>query len=285
MIGLALVSMLAGFLWSNREGFKFKKDAPRYERVTRGDLVQRVTITGLVHPARRTAFVAPYAGYVQKIFVNVGNKVSAGDPIISVTTSLQSQETVFPIRAPFPGRVVAVRKIEGEFVAERDVKDPIVRVDDESRYYVIAKAPELDASRIRRNMDVEIRINALNQLEPLAGRVIDLDLAAEEADGWRSQQSTFKVRAEIKSPPQDLRAGQSAIIDVVTKRVPDVLILPHEFINREGTQHFVIDRIGRRRNIEIGEQSDMGVEVKSGINENDEVAQVDFAKLLESTTP
>ncbi len=79
-----------------------------------------------------------------------------------------------------------------------------------------------------------------------------------------------------------MRSGQTAIIDIVTEKFKDVLYLEHEFLNKDGDQYFVIDRKGRRRDVELGDQSDMAAEIKSGLSEGDQVEQVDFLKLLES---
>lgn len=292
LIGIALISLAAGIAFAilkpklplpmGGAGVVGKK-GQRYGAVKRGDLIQRVTVSGTVHPARRTIFVAPYSGYIQRVYVKVGQKVRKGDPVISITTSLQSPEQVYPIRAPFSGTVVSLSKMEGEYVTEKDTKDIIARIDDLDHYNVIAKAPETDAARIKKNMQVEIKVNAI-QKSTLKGIVRTIELAAEDADGWKSQQSTFKVTVEIQNPPPDLRSGQTAVIDIVTERFTDVLYLEHEFINRDDDQFFVIDRAGRRRNVELGAQSDMAAEIKSGLQEGDQVEQVDFLKLLESGT-
>ncbi len=294
LIGVVLISLAAGIAYA-----VFKPEIPgvggfgglgsggggkkgqRYGKVKRGDLVQRVTVSGTVQPARRTVFMAPYSGYIHRVYVTVGKKVRQGDPVISITTSLQSPEQVYPIRAPFSGTVVGVGKMEGEFVSDKDAKDVIARIDDLTKYFVVAKAPETDAARIKKEMQVEIKVNAISK-ESLKGVVQSIELAAEDADGWRAQSSTFKVMVEILNPPSDLRSGQSAVIDIVTQKFSDVLYLEHEFINKDGDDYFVIDRKGRRRNIELGSQSDMAAEIKAGLGEGDQVEQVDFLKLLES---
>ncbi len=94
---------------------------------------------------------------------------------------------------------------------------------------MIAKAAELDASRIKIGMETEIRVNAFKH-DTLKGIVRDIDLAAQEADGWKEQQATFGVKVEVVNPPKELRSGQSAIIDIVTDKFADVLYLEHEFI-------------------------------------------------------
>jgi multidrug efflux pump subunit AcrA (membrane-fusion protein) len=275
-IGYSMSSSLPG---STGGGAKGK----RYGKVKRGDLVQRVTVSGMVHPLRRTIFVAPYDGYIHKLYVKVGQKVAKGDPVVAITTSLSSPEQIFPIRAPFGGTVVDVEKMEGEYVGKDEQKKTIVRIDDQDKFFVIAKAAELDASRIKVGMETEIRVNAFKH-GPLKGIVRSIDLAAQEADGWKEQQATFGVKVEVIDPPKELRSGQSAIIDIVTAKFENVLYLEHEFVNRDGEKNFVIDRKGKRRDIEVGRQSDLALEVVSGLKEGDEAEQIDFLSFLESGT-
>lgn len=280
-MGVLLALVFMGWRWS-RSGKDAGSDrVARHGRVKRGDLVQRVTVTGLVTPLRRTVFIAPYAGYIRRLYVTVGQKIRAGDPVVSVVSSLTSPEEIYPIRAPFGGIVVDVPKSEGEFVTDKDAKDPMVRVDDLSKFFVVAKSPELEAARIKVGMEVEIRINAITD-GTLKGVVRTVDLAAKEGDGWKQQQATFDVRVEVLNPPPDIRSGQSAVIDIVTNKYPDVLYLDHEFINQEGDQNFVITKSGKKIPIQLGRQSDLAAEIKSGLKEGDEVQQIDFLKLLES---
>jgi len=286
LIAIVLVSLLAGIAYSfvpslNTPSGKTK--GKRYGKVKRGDLVQRVTVSGMVHPLRRTVFVAPYDGYVHKLYVKVGQKVKRGDPVIAITTSLQSPEPIFPIRAPFSGVIVGIEKMEGEYVGKEDAKKTLVRMDDQEKFFVVAKAAELDASRIRLGMEVEIRINAFKH-GLLKGIVRNIDLAAQEADGWREQQATFGVKVEVLDPPDELRSGQSAIVDIVTAKFENVLYLEHEFVNREGDKNFVITRRGQRKDIEVGRQSDLALEVVGGLKEGDEAEQIDFLQLLERGT-
>lgn len=277
--GLVTRQMLRGKL-----SLDTKSTQKRYGKVQRGDIVQRVTVTGLIHPLRRTVFVAPYSGYIRKLYVSVGQKIHAGDPVVAVVSNLMSPEQVFPIRAPFGGTVVDVPKSEGEYVSEKDVKDIMVRVDDLSKFFVVAKAPELEAARIRKGMQVDVRVSALRESSTLQGLVRTVDLAAKEGDGWKQQQATFDVRVEVLNPPAEIRPGQSAVIDIVVNKFPDVLYLEHEFINRDGDTYFVITRGGKRKTIEVGRQSDLAVEITKGLKEGEEVEQIDFLKFLEQNS-
>jgi multidrug efflux pump subunit AcrA (membrane-fusion protein) len=274
---LAALGLGGGIYWQRGDS----SSNQRLGKVKRGDVVQRVTVSGQVRPFRHTAFVAPYAGYISKIYVRVGQKVRDNDPVVSIKSSLQSPEPVFPLRAPFAGTVVDVAKMEGEYVNEKDAKDVIVRVDDLSVYYVIARAPELDASRIRKGMEAEIRVSALES-GVIKGIVRDIDLSAQDADGWKSQQSTFNVRVEVIDPPEGLHSGQSAILDIVTSKISNVLFVEHEFLNQDGDKHFVIAKNGKKIPVETGRQSDTAMEIKSGLVEGQEIQQIDFLKILGS---
>lgn len=281
LLWIVVLTFAAGVVWSLMAPRTDNPSGKRIGRVKRGDIIQRVTVAGQIRPVRRSSFVAPYAGYIQKIYVKVGQKVKENDPVVSIKSSLQSPEPVFPLRAPFPGTVVDVAKMEGEYVNEKDPKDIIIRIDDLTKFYVLARAPELDATRIKKGMEVEIRVSALDT-GVIKGIVREIDLAAQEADGWKAQQSTFNVRVEVLDPPEGLRSGQSAILDIVTSKISNVLYLEHEFINQEGDKYFVITKRGKRVPIEVGRQSDVAMEIKSGLKEGDEVQQIDFLKVLES---
>lgn len=276
LAGVTLAAILVWFfVWQKGES----SDGKRLGKIKRGDVIQRVTVSGQIRPLRRTAFVAPYAGYISKIYVKVGETIRANDPIVAVSSSLQSPEPVFPLRAPFAGTVVDVAKMEGEYVNEKDAKDVIVRVDDVSKFFVYARAPELDATRIKKGMEVEVRVSAIDS-GLMKGIVREIDLAAQDADGWKTQQSTFSVRVEILDPPEGLHSGQSAILDIVTNKISNVLYIEHEFINQEGDKYFVITKSGRRKPVAIGQQSDLAIEVKGGMMEGEEVQQIDFLKVL-----
>lgn len=281
LIALVLIGLLGLGVWILVQRPTGSPQSVRFGKVKKGDLVQRVTVSGQVQPLKRTVFTPPFTGYIHKIFVTVGQKVAKGDPVISVAASLSGAEPIYPIRAPFAGTVVGVHKTEGEFVVEKQEKDSMVRIDNLDKFFVVAKAAELDAARIKNGMEVEIRVNAIGKSD-LKGIVRNIDLAAQDADGWKQQQSTFDVRAEVVAPPEDLRSGQSAILDIVTDRFQNVLYLEHEFINKEADQYFIITREGKRKNITLGRQSDMAAEIVSGLREGEEVQQVDFLKVFES---
>jgi hypothetical protein len=61
-----------------------------------------------------------------------------------------------------------------------------------------------------------------------------------------------------------------------------VLTLGHEFIQKENENYFVILKNGDRQNIKVGIQNESVFEILEGLNEEQEVQQVDFLKLIEN---
>ena len=274
-----LAVFFAGVLWSMFSG---SESETQFAKVQRGDLIQRVTVPGTIDPNKRTLISAQYSGYIQKLFVKVGDKVKVNDPVVVVTQSLQNLEQAYPLRSPMNGTVVQVDRTEGEYVKEMGDGDGVIaRIDDLSKLFVTAEAPEVDSAKMKVGMETVIRVSAVSN-NAYRGVVREIALAARMGEGWRSRQSTFDLRVEILDSDENLRPGMSAVVDVVTNRYPNVLYLPIEYVYQDGDKYFVVDRSGKRRTIEVGHQTEMAYEILSGVKEGDEVQLVDFLKLIES---
>jgi multidrug efflux pump subunit AcrA (membrane-fusion protein) len=250
--------------------------------VKRETLEQKITIAGNIVPNRSTVVTAPFTGYVKKLFVKVGDKVKAGDPLVTMTQSLQSSENSFPLRAPFPGIVVQVGRTEGQLSHEGVVQEFILRVDDLSKLFVTASAPEIDWVKISPGQEVEIRAAAV-LTRTYKGVIRELSLAAKQEEGqsWGGGSKVeYPVRLEILDPDKQLSPGMTVVVDIIAQKHENVLTLPHEFVSRDGIKYFVTMANGEKRAIEIGMQNEEAFEIKSGVKENERVKQVDFASLL-----
>lgn len=251
-----------------------------YGTVIKQDIMQRVTIAGTVTPLKKTIVTAPYNGYVKKLFVNIGDKVKQGDPIVSVVQSLQASDSSFPLRSPLSGVVVQIEKSEGEYVKEGDPKEFILRIDDASKLYVVANAPEIDRVKVKAGQDAIINASAILSRK-YKGVIRDLSLAAREKDQWsRSQVVEFPIRIEITDSDETIKSGMSVVIDVITAKKENVLTLRHEFIRRENEKHFVVLASGKRKDIQVGIQNEEGFEIVSGLQEGERIKQIDFSEMI-----
>ncbi len=274
---LAVIVVTCFFFF--RSGVSNSKNKDGYGSVVRQDLAQRVTIAGTVTPLRKTIITAPYNGYVKKFFVKIGDKVKQGDPIVSVVQSLQSGDNSFPLRSPLAGTVVQIEKSEGEFVKEGDPKEFILRIDDASKLYVVANAPEIDRVKVKSGQDAVIKASAILNRK-YKGVIRELSLAAREKDQWsRSQVVEFPIRIEITDSDEVIKPGMSVVIDVITAKKENVLTLRHEFIHRDNEKYYVVLNSGKRKDIQVGIQNEEAFEILSGLEEGEKIKQIDFSDL------
>lgn len=277
MITFGLIMIISSVLFLRKPSYNKEKE--RIGKVEKKDLIQRVTIAGTISPLKKTIIPAPYNGYVRKLYVKIGDKVKIGDPLVSISQSLQSGDNVFPLRSPLDGTVVQVTKSEGEFVKEGDPKEFILRIDDTSKLFVLANAPEIDRVKIKTGQEVIIRASAILN-KKFKGIIRELSLAAIEKDQWtRSQVVEFPIKIEITSSDETLKPGMSVVIDVITAKKENIITLPHEFIHNDNDKYFVITESGVRKDIQVGVQNEERFEVISGLKEGEKIKQVDFAEL------
>lgn len=246
--------------------------------VKRGSLIQRVTVAGKVIAYRKTIIAAPYNGYVKKLFVKIGDKINQGDPIVSISQSLQSSETIFPLRAPFPGTVVQVEKTEGEYIREGDPKEFVVRIDDLAKLFIAANIPEMDRGKVHAGQEAIIRASAV-LTRTYKGVIRELSLAAREVS-FGTSQVEFPMRLEILNSDHQLNPGMSVIMDIVTSKKENILTLRHEFIRKENDAYFVIMKSGKKQPIAVGVSNEEVSEIREGIKEGDQVQQIDFLNLI-----
>jgi multidrug efflux pump subunit AcrA (membrane-fusion protein) len=246
--------------------------------VARADLVQRVTIAGKVVPFRQTFVAPPYNGYVQKLFVTVGQKVALNAPIVSLTQSLRgATEDVFPLRSPFAGTVTQVNKSEGEYVETGSKENFIARIDDLDHLFISGEIPEIDIVKAKVGQTAVIRVAPIPE-RTYSGKIREISLSSRAKNEYSrtGDRVDFPVRIEITDQDDKIRPGMSASADIIAEKREKVLTLAHEYIEKTPDGLFVTLEDGERRKIEVGMQNEETCEIKSGLKEGDKVRQIDF---------
>lgn len=281
---LAWLAVLAGILiWFASFKMSQKAQTSNLGIVTRGDLVQRITLAGTINPNRKTFISAPYNGYVKKLYVQIGDQVHAGDPIVSLAQSLHgSSEDVYPLRAPFTGTVVQILKTEGEYVEQQSSQgagNALVRIDDLTKLNIEANSPEIEVGKLKVGQEAIIKASAILS-RSYKGKIQYISLAAKEQKDWDKSRVEFSVFIEIIDKDSQIKPGMSVVIDIIANKLTNILTLRHEFIQKDGAKYFVMTEKGEKKSIDIGLQNEEVFEIKSGIVEGQKVQQTDFLSVL-----
>lgn len=272
---VATVGVLGGAGW-----YVIGKSTARPPGITgvveRKTLRQLVMCTGVVEANGVAIISAPFDGYVQKVFVKIGETVKAGDPIVTLTqTPDGSLSETFPLRSPLAGVVTQILYSRGSFVEKSSSARAIVRIEDRSSLFAAADTAEADYAKLKPGLAAVIRPAALPQMR-LKGEIISMFGAAKQQDRWDRSRVEFPIRVKLAEVNEAIRSGMSVTTEIITAEAKDALSLRHDFVGKDGEQYFVTTSKGERRNVTIGLQTDEAFEILEGVNEGDEVLQVDF---------
>jgi len=170
------------------------------------------------------------------------------------------------VKAPFAATVLDTRVEEGETTAPGA---PLVDLADTTTLHVDAEIDEADLGRVALGMPVDVSLDAFPQERIRASLSEIAPSVTRDARGERS------VAIEIALPEDPrLRVGMSADVDVIVAVREGVLHVPPAAVQGRGAERAVFvmeDGRARRRPVEVGISTWEAVEVKTGLQEGDEV--------------
>lgn len=155
----------------------------------------------------------------------------------------------------------------------------VLELFQETDLEISANIPESDIVKIKLDQRADLSLDALPADEKLSARVFEI----EPASTVIQDVVYYKIKLKLDAQDERLKNGMSADIDIRSAEKENVLVVPQRAIKIEGTEKFVEvlkdakNNITERKKIITGLEGDEGlVEVKSGLNEGDEV--VTFVK-------
>lgn len=279
IILLILIIASIGFYVFNQKNTQ--QQTAHFLTIKPGDITRKATTAGRIIPNRETIITAPYAGYIKKIYVKTGDTIPAEAPLVSVAQSLQEvNETIYPIKAPYAGKVVLVNKSEGQYVNQTTSNDdPIMTIDDLNPLYVQADVTEADIAAVHQGQTVIIKPSS-SVTKTYHGTVETVAEAPlpQQSNIWGGQQQvSYPVKIKIDDADhQQLYPGMSVIADIIIEHKKDVLILPHEYLRHNDQGYYVILSNGQHANVATGLQTPQDVEITSGLKSGDQVKRINY---------
>jgi HlyD family secretion protein len=201
--------------------------------------------------------------------------------------SVQLTET--RIVAPITGEITGKYVNEGELVASATAGFAqgavLVRVADLSLMQVRVNINEVDVTRLRRGLPVEIRVDGVPK-QVFEGEITSIapaSLTASQTGAAASSTAVvrFEVKIRVKSPDARLRPGMTAAARIVIEKKENILSLPGEAL-QAGDKVTVVTGAGETlkkedRVVKVGARGNATVEIVDGLKDGDtvEVPKVD----------
>ena len=251
----------------------------------RGTIKIVITSTGTVLPQNRLEIMPQVNGRVDKILVNEGQTVRAGEIIawmssneraalidsarVSGDQSVQYWNDAYkpiPIVAPITGMVI-VRSVEpGQTVTTAGA---ILVLSD--RLIVKADVDETDIGRVRVGQKTIISLDAYPEIK-VSAKVSHISYESKIINNV----TMYEVDVLPDSVPGVFRSGMSANVDIIESIKNNVLLLPLKAVydDKGGAKYVLIKNKGRENNLEkypvtTGMISDNDIEITGGIGEGD----------------
>ena len=180
----------------------------------------------------------------------------------------------------FDGEVRRNKQQTGKVLFDGDVvkeNQKVLTLANKESFMVIGIVDEIHLKSLQIGGRADISVEGNNEIQ-LVGQLIDTGFEAEPSFDINSRPK-FSFTIKVDKVPDDylssLRFGMSVNIDFEKYKNASAIVIPHSAVvsGDEGTFVYLVDAKGtkEKRMIEIGVSAFDGVEVLSGLKENEEV--------------
>jgi len=250
-----------------------------------GAIQNIISTTGTVLPKNRLEIKPPVNGRIEKILVQEGGKVTAGQ-VLALMSSTERAALLDAVRgngrdsveywqdvykaisliSPISGEVIVATMQPGQTVTANDA---VVVLSD--RLIIRAQVDETDIGKIRLHQDAVITLDAYADLKKHA----KVDHIYYESK-LINNVTIYEVDLLCENLPDFFRSGMNASVDFKVNSKEKVLILPLEAVSREKDGTYVWLKPDNKREavkaaVALGISDDKNIEVVSGLSPGDTV--------------
>ena len=192
---------------------------------------------------------------------------------------VEKQVGLMTVTAPSSGVADEVNVRIGEMFTGQTALGPQIRIVNTSNLKVVAEVPENYLGKVGEGSNVEINFPNLNKTinakVKVAGKTID------------ANRRTFYIEAPIPSNP-DYKPNQIANVKVQDYKAANAVTIPVNTLQNDEKGKFVMvavneggKQIARKKYITVGEMYGNELEVKSGLQESDQLIIEGFQNLYD----
>lgn len=184
----------------------------------------------------------------------------------------EKQRNDLVLRAPRAG-IIGYRQVEPGAIVAAGQK--LLSVVDNSRMYVDCQVAEQDLPIVALGMPVNVVLDSLGKT--LSGTIIYISPAID------TQTQAFSLRIDLAQPGAEVKSGMFARSTLTATVKPQVLAVPNDaVVDKNGKSYvFVIgsQNVLEERVVQLGIRGDQQVEVLSGVQEGEQIAVSNLARL------
>lgn len=250
-----------------------------------GDIQTVITTTATVFPENRLEVKPPVNGRVEKILVQEGDMVKAGQVLAWMSSTDRAalldsargqgeqeykywQDVYKPIAlvAPIDGQVIVATTQPGQTMT---TSDAVIVLSD--HLIVRAQVDETDIGRVKLHQAAFVSLDAYP----------DTKIKAVVAHIYYESKTVNNVTIyEVDLLPQQVpsffRSGMNTNVDFIVQSKSHILLLPVAAVHKKADQSFVLlagsnPSKPTKQEVETGISDDKNIEIVSGLKEDDEV--------------
>jgi macrolide-specific efflux system membrane fusion protein len=144
-----------------------------------------------------------------------------------------------------------------------------ITIADTGKLQIKGEFTETDVAKVKKGQEASVTFDAM-QGARATGKVTGIDQTSTTTNNVVQ----YGVTVTLTDPPPGLRIGATATVQVTTASAQNVLYVPTAAVRTAGGQSTVTvlsngKQVGKQ--VRIGTQGDQGTEIKSGLNEGDQV--------------
>jgi RND family efflux transporter MFP subunit len=189
------------------------------------------------------------------------------DALDETTKKLEAQMKNSEIRSPVDGLLTAIKTIDGELVAERAELFTV----SSRKNYVRGEVDEEDVGEVKAGMEAIVQVYAFRTRQ-FRAKVSAIQPAADP------ETQRYTIVLELENPPENLMAGMTGEMNIITGTHENVLLLP--------TRALVVDQalvvrhgLIESRTVKVGYRTLDFSEVLNGVSEGERAVLSDQDKL------
>ena len=250
-----------------------------------GGIQTTITATATVQPQNRLEIKPPINGRVDRILVQEGEMVKAGQILALMssteraalldaarthgTEEIKYWEDVYkptPLLSPVDGEVIVSKDYSGQIIT---IADDVVVLSD--HLIVQAQVDETDIGKIKLDQEASLSLDAYPQIK-IEGKVNHIYYESLIVNNV----TIYQVDILPENVPDVFRSGMSATVNIVEKAKDGILILPLAAVKRGKEGPYVLVSRGKgmkpeERKIETGIADEKNIEIVSGLTPEDKV--------------